>query len=433
MIDTMNSSGKNILIITLIVSVGVVFITLLSDVSDSKDSAFIYSSYNTHANGTHALYTLLGESGFSPARLRKDFRAKELAGQRNVLISVAPIDTLGHAELDSLSDRVFNGSTAIFFYSRSIAKLLLRFGIHHGDFYGSDLLTLQQPAAHNVFVDTLSVPNADSGKIISARFYSDSAVYTVLYANDRCDAIIEVPHGEGAFIFFHSPDYVSNAHLAEGRQADALIRMMTFTASGDYRSFNRIYFDEYHQGFREFQSFIQWFDEWPVKFGILIACLGLIIWAYSGARRFGRPVPVRVQPIRSSKAHIESVTRVYRRARANRLILKIWRQWLMQFLYDRYKTGSETKLAQMLANRYNLNGETVLKLFRETDRKIRDAEMAATQEPVQKREVSIADGDLTRLCRHIDALYFLHQKKIHVTSEKSLDGKSQHHDANRRR
>lgn len=407
----MSSPGKNILMIALIVSAGVIFITLLSDRSNSKDAAFIYSSYSTKPNGTHALFTLLGESGFLPARLRKDFRAKELAGQRNVLISVAPIDTLGTAELDSLQDRVFKGSTAIFFYSRTITKLLRSFGIYDGDFSGSNVLTLQQPAAHNVFVDTLNVPVADSGKIIAARFYSDSAAYSVLYANENSDAIIEIPHGEGAFIFFHSPDYVSNAHLADGRQADALIRMITFTAAGDYRSFNRIYFDEYHQGFHDYQSFIQWFDEWPVKLGILIAGLAVVVWVYSGAKRFGRPVPVRVQPVRSSKAHIASVTRVYQRARANRLILRIWRQWMMQFLYDRYKTGSETKLAQMLANRYNLSSEAVLKLFRETDRKIREAEMAATQEPVQKREVSITDDDLIRLCRHIDALYFLHQKK----------------------
>ncbi|MBX7150711.1 hypothetical protein K1X84_03655 [bacterium] len=421
----MNTSGKNILIITLIASVGVIFITLLSDQSNSKDAAFIYSSYNTKSNGTHALFTLLGESGFSPARLRKDFRAKELSGQHNIIICIAPIDTIGIVEMDSLSSRVSNGSTAIFFYSRSIAKLLRSLGIQYGDFYGSDRLTLQQPAAHNIFIDSLKVPSADSSEIILARFYSDSASYTVLYANDSSDGIIEVPHGEGSFIFFHSPDYVSNAHLAEGRQADALIRMITFTTSGDYRLFDRVYFDEYHQGFREYQSLIQWFDEWPVKLGILMASLAVIVWAYSGAKRFGRPVPVRVQPVRSSKAHVESVMRVYQRARANRLILKIWRQWLMQFLYDRYKTGSETKLAQMLANRYNLNNEAILKLFRETDQKIRDAEISATKEPVQKRKVSIDDGDLIRLCRHIDTIYFLHQQRIHVTSEKSRNGKPQ--------
>ncbi len=130
---------------------------------------------------------------------------------------------------------------------------------------------------------------------------------------DRKPLVVAFRRGSGMIYAVATPALWDNAHLGEAGNARFLAQLVASgLEAGNNRS--RVYFDEYHQGFGEEQSFwtaIGSGGQWAVYQLIAVGLLAVL----SAGRRFGLPRPLP-PPARVSSEYVASLADLYRRARA---------------------------------------------------------------------------------------------------------------------
>lgn len=390
--------NRKIIAVLGVISVFIVLAALSSTRRDSERSRRSYSSYNSEPTGTKAFYLLLQDLDFPVERWRKAADARHLRDSGFVFLSIAPIERFHPDEIAHLLGAVNEGATAVLFYTATLDTLLHNFDIETDGTFIDSSAVRQQLTLHNHDADSLVFAPAKTNAITLAGKTS------VLYGSSSGHAVVERPVGAGSVILVQFPDVVSNAWLARGDNAKALVHVLQWDRRGRERQASRILFDEYHQGFRDFESSVNVLDTWPVKTGLILAVVCVVLWAYSRGRRFGRAVPLVPVPIRSSLRTVDSIAGVYERADAHRIALKSWYRWLLRQWRDRFHTTHPAKLAECIEKRYGLLAEDTLKLLTSIQKRLQEADAAAAS-PENAATAAIDRQEMVS--------YFTQLEKIH--------------------
>jgi hypothetical protein len=353
------------------VSVLIVLAALSSTRRDTARARHSYSSYNAEPTGTKAFYLLLQEMGFPVERWRRGADARHLKDTGFVFISVAPIESFHADEITRLVQAATDGATLFFFYSPTIDTLLHHFDIEKAGTFTDSIAVRQQLTLHNHDADSLVFAPTQTAAVVMKENQR------ILYGSAAGHAVIEKPVGLGSLILFQFPDVVSNAWLAHGDNAKAAVHLLQWDRHGTDREAQRILFDEYHQGFRDFESSIDVLDTWPAKTGLTLAFVLVVLWATSRGKRFGRAVPLVPAPVRSSLRTIDSIADVYERAEAHRIALKSWFRFLLHQWRHRFQTTHPARLAEIFEKRYGLRAAESRQLLEKIHQRLQEADAAA--------------------------------------------------------
>lgn len=396
-------------IIGAVVSAALVLIVLMARNPGRGLTDGAHSTYNAQPEGVKALYLLLKENGYRVERRQKGV---ETLGKVNpdslVYISIAPKYRYRSAETDTLESLVRKGATAILFMNAKLDSAVYRFGIQPSRSHRDSFYMRQQLMYSNMFYDSLYLGQdtgiaKENGAIV---FNKQNRFSQPLYGADNISAVIAVPHGEGELVIFNSPEYVTNRHIGRHQNADIVMNILMWSSDGWTRSRRTFIFDEYHQGYRDFESVVSVLDEPPVRTGMFIAILGLILWIYTRSRRITSPVPVMKPTERNSKAYIDSVTHAYSRSGAHRLALHIWYQHIRRHLSARYKTTLESKWIRNLSEEHGYNADSLYRFFnRLIDIQIIKKSDRQKNEMMSIREAPVTDEELVQYFRFLDKIY----------------------------
>ncbi|MBL7961304.1 DUF4350 domain-containing protein [bacterium] len=389
-------------------SVVLILIVFSSQAGEARRAESLASTYNAKPNGLKAFYTLLSESGYDVLRWRKSILSLDFEDPL-VLIVASPREPFSESEMDSVKERIRTGSTLLVFANRHTDRLLEKFGIQAARASFESLSYLQQPTAQNVLFDTLYRPDESVSDILYSEWTNslqpDSSGYILHYGKTNSNSVVEMPFGSGSVIAFNSAGYVANQHAGRYDNLQAVMGLLQYKTDGEKRYFSRIVFDEYHHGFKEYESVIFLLDQVPVKAGLMLVITAVLLWVYSKAKRFGRPVPVRRSSRRSSDEYVKSVSAVYLNAKAHTLALRLWHRWVMASLSARFRTNMENKLAEIMETRYDIKKEETRRTLSVVRQKLKDAESSQMSGVINKRSIPIDEDELVALSKKLDTLY----------------------------
>lgn len=389
----------------LVLAMVILALALYSDSDETATSRYRFSTYSAAPTGLKAFYMLLKESNFDVHRGRRELDRYD-PREKILLISAAPVEPFSIEEIDAMYELVRSGSTCLLFYGPMLEPVLNRFGLAADSAKWPSEWSCQSPAANALLPKRLhGFVGQDTGRYGGVFNLSGGSAVPV-YGSDRVSVVAELAVDSGAVVFVGSPLFVSNAWIGDSVNVTAMMSLLTRDRQGRQRSFERIVFDECHQGYGEYRSFLRGLDHPAVRTGVLFALVAVIAFVYSRGKRIGRPVPIRQPSRRSSLDYVESVANVYERARANRWVLKTWYEWVRRHYAVRFNTNRNDRLAEQLSRRYGFNKEEIQRLMDTVEKKLADADIQASHgETVRRRPVTISDEELVRLVGQLDELY----------------------------
>jgi hypothetical protein len=140
---------------------------------------------------------------------------------------------------------------------------------------------------------------------------------SVALFGDRKPAVVMFTKGSGRVVAVAIPAIWENARLREAENARFFAQLVASEVAPVINGATpkeHVYFDEFHQGYTNQQSFwslIGPSGQWAVYQIIAVALLAV----YSASRRFGLPRPLP-PPSRVSSEYVQSLADLYRRSRA---------------------------------------------------------------------------------------------------------------------
>ncbi|MBC8104928.1 MAG: DUF4350 domain-containing protein [Cytophagales bacterium] len=164
-------------------------------------------------------------------------------------------------------------------------------------------LSVRQPALFFEGVSRLDAPG-------EKRFTSAPQESVILIA-DRLPLSVAIPYGKGLVVAVADAGIPDNIHLANEDNARFVTQIIESYASGRR---SRVLFDEYHQGYREANTFWTAIGR-PGQLAFWQITALFLLMAYSASRRFGLPLPLAAPP-RVSSEYVASLADLYRRAQA---------------------------------------------------------------------------------------------------------------------
>ena len=121
-----------------------------------------------------------------------------------------------------------------------------------------------------------------------------------------------VPLDEGGVFVVTAPELFDNAHVGLADNAHFALQLLAGLGPD-----TRIQFDEYHHGFRDERSLVDFASRYGLQWALLQLLLGLLLWAAS-LRRFG-PAQVPDEERRHTRVELLSASaRLYREGRHHR-------------------------------------------------------------------------------------------------------------------
>ncbi len=164
-------------------------------------------------------------------------------------------------------------------------------------------LTVEQPALFLEGVSKLNVP----GK----KRFTAGPEDSIRLVADNLPVVLAIPSGDGLILAVSDAGIPDNSHLAKADNARFVVQM-----AEAYTTKKRptILFDEYHQGYRDADTFWTAIGR-PGQLAFWQIAGLCLLMAYSASRRFGLTRPVDT-PSRVSSEYVSSLADLYRRARA---------------------------------------------------------------------------------------------------------------------
>ncbi len=410
-------SSKKTLLTAVILSILLIMIVLLADSPDRRSADYLHSTLNAKPAGVKALYLLLKESGFRVERRQKGIETLSKTNPVSIIyISISPDEPYRRSEIDSLERLTRNGATVIFFMNHVIDSVIEKFGIKSSLTLRDSFYYRQQLLYSNLFFDSLfsGTDSAQGGIPLIPVFYSDSAMIQPLYGSDKNSSVMSVPYGKGELLLFNSPDYVTNKNIDRYQNINIFMNILCWSADGQPRNDRTVIFDEYHQGYKEFESLVSILDELPVRIALTLALIGLVMAVYSKSKRITRPVPIRKLTNRNSQAYIDSVTQAYQRSGAHRLVVQIWYQWVRRYLSSRYKTSLEIKWSKLLSEQFKFNENDLNKMFSQlNDLQLKKNNKIKESDTIRKRNSILTDQELVYYFKLLNKIYATrHYKRL---------------------
>ncbi|WP_426750695.1 DUF4350 domain-containing protein [Myxococcus sp. Y35] len=298
------------------------------------------STFRAQDDGARALFLLAQESGLPVARRMSDLHVLSDAGTP-VLLAVEidgayeadPDQTALAAEPDAgLADENvprsgFNTFRAVGLDTEETEKLLT----HVRE--GGSLVYVPWGSRENPLLDALGVKlfKADTTLPMRTLVPPQPTPYTlgVERVEAKVQAYLElpasavpvlederlgmfvaamVPHGQGRVLVVGAPELAMNQALARADNAQFWLSALTALGPGPYA------FDEFHHGFTNERSVVDFARRYGLHFAALQLLLGVALWSVS-LKRFGRPRPPPQATRVGATDALFAMSRLYREGR----------------------------------------------------------------------------------------------------------------------
>lgn len=326
------------------------------------------SSYSVDPDGLWAIFSVLEEQDLA-RRWEREIRRLPADVDRLVIWSPPALES---DEWKQVEDWVDKGGTAIIAID-SGSRL-------KGSVKLTDIRSAGSAAAHPVSAGVNEV--AIGGGAFS--MLREGAL-THLTLPDGTPVMISWAHGRGRFYWSADQAWLTNAMVGKG---DNLTLALGLLAPGKGK---QVAFDEYHHGY---QAADRWWQllrgnlQWFVA--ILTLGAAVMFWAYGA--RFGAPVPTPAGPSRASVEYVLSMSQLYRRARADKVVRQNLYRSLMRDL-SRLLGGiqglSHTEIAHRASGRTGMPAQRISEALERTGPDSRS---------------SLSDKDLIVLAREVETI-----------------------------
>jgi hypothetical protein len=142
--------------------------------------------------------------------------------------------------------------------------------------------------------------------------------------------LISEPYGNGRVICGASARIISNSFLDRGRNLPVVLQLL---ARGG-KTPRRLFFEETHHGFSTIFALARLLEHPGVRFGGMLALLGLLTFVGSSLIRFGPIIPVQRAEGRSTLEFVNSIADLYQRADLrNDMIAYLFRETHQRILH----------------------------------------------------------------------------------------------------
>ncbi|MEQ8768825.1 MAG: DUF4350 domain-containing protein [Planctomycetota bacterium] len=330
------------------------------------------SSYLGHRGGARALAETLQEMNIPVEAWRRRMSALDLERTGDVLFVLAPSSDLGPDEIEvvGLTQWVRAGNTVVWLLSsdrrlsRGTRALLSDLSVRRTAKveHAETELPVTVPIRYVDGVHSLRLPGRQSLSL-------DAGGLAWIGSAPESVAIAGFEMGKGLIVLGAEVDLATNAGLTQGDNLALLLNVIQLRLGPE----SRVWFDEYHHGFRDSDRLDTWHDSPPWLW--LAAHLVILFGLYVVTRR--RIGPRRGAPDASRRAPAElaeSLAELYRRARQRRAALERTRDRVYGRLHQRLGADprrGDAEVAQRLApeggRRYDVAAQALETLRRSND------------------------------------------------------------------
>ncbi len=322
----------------------------------------IRSSYSAGPTGTRAFYQLLEESGRPVARWRDSYSQLNDKARDALLIAIGPFPSersLPFDEAVALQKWISAGGSALIISRYPFAQFGDR--VIHSEITAKDPMWndppesivdaksdeyIQQPtdltknlsglalsnfAARMSFKQPVTEPSiteeskkaqaaetpqpSPSPDLTAEEVFSRILYAPVIHLGDKDGAILaDFEYGEGRVVFLSDPFVVANNGVSRGANLTLALNLIDSLGSGVNKTDRRIFFDEFHHGYRsESNPLVNYFRGTPMPWLLVQGFLLSLLMVYTYGKRFARPLPLpqidRHSPLEfvSSMANLQQV------------------------------------------------------------------------------------------------------------------------------
>lgn len=343
----------------------------------------IRSSYNSGPTGTRAFYQLLEESGTSVFRLRDDFKSLPEKAPKALLVIVGPFNPnldIQYDEALALQKWIAAGGNALIVsrypqsqfgdpmvQSKVIGenlpwtappdalvdpnsdKLIAQPTELTRNLNGLQLTTLaarirfeppedaedeedeKTPPPPAPSPTPSPTPTTNSEQTTAAP--CEAFLYApVVHLGDKNGAVLaDFKYCEGRLVFLSDPFAIANNGIARGSNLTLAMNLVRVLSKGDDGQTRKIFFDEYHHGYRsQVNPLVNYVRGTPVPWLLLQGLLLSLLVIFSVGKRFARPLPMPQVDRHSPLEFVGSMANLQQVARARDLAL--------ENIYPRFKT-----------------------------------------------------------------------------------------------
>jgi hypothetical protein len=337
----------------------------------------IRSSYSTGATGTRAFYQLLEESGRPVARWRESYLSLGEKAGDELIIAVGPFQfnmPLPLDEVEALQDFIASGGNALIIsrspgwqfggpiihsisidsritaknppwnaapemlvdsrsdelivqpteLTKNLNKLALSQLAARMTFKSPEKVPAPTPQAKRESSATDSIPDDVRRKIemiVKARVKPTAPV---IHLGDSDGAVLaDFKYGDGRVVFLSDPFVIANNGIARGSNLRLALNLIDSLGAGRDGAARRIYFDEYHHGYRgENNPLVNYFRGTPMAWLLLHGLLLSLLIVYTYGRRFARPLPLAQADRHSPLEFVSSMANLQQVAKARDLAIE---------------------------------------------------------------------------------------------------------------
>ena len=312
----MKSNAKAILLVAglFVVFVGLNFLFFVDRraVEEDEDTGN-RSSYRSTPYGTLAFYTLLEEGSYNVTRFERPFTELK-AHEPGTLIVIAPPDANGpdEDEFAALSKWVEAGGLLIII-DRDIHLPVGDASANTEPAQSKSAVHPLQPTPFTRKVQRVGL----SDRATRVKVDSRSATYHI--GDDQAAVLADAQVGKGRVVLLTDQFVVANNGIAEADNVILALNLLTERPSG------KIAFDEYHHGYGSSsasEGLMSYFRGTPVPWMMAQAGLLAALVVYSYGRRFGRPIPLRIERRTTNLEFVSSMANITRLAEASDLAME---------------------------------------------------------------------------------------------------------------
>lgn len=297
----------------------------------SKSAYPPFTTYSPKADGTKAIFLLLGQEGFKVSRL---FTA--VPEGQGLMIVVEPEVSLLEQDWRQALDWVAQGNTLLL-ASASPNYLYQHFEYEYKRVPG--IFTTQHVSSDNPLLKDVRELYLTGGERLKKH---ESMTFTC--EDEKGIYLAQAAKGKGSIILLTAPDLLTNKEIDNN---DNLILFLNIVRLYGQEG---IWFNEFVHGYTWEKTAREVFA-WPLRLAAIQLALGVLLLYYFWGKRFGRPIPLPGNTDQISGEYVSSLANIYRQGRARHLTLESIFQ------------GFRKDLSQYLGISSNLSNGELVKAF----------------------------------------------------------------------
>ena len=315
----MNPNSLYVRVLLVLIALVILLTFLNRDSRRTSEGSWVPSSYNPVGAGNMALFTTLGDLRWPVERWREPLSRLSLYGTGNTLVitrsQVGRRLAFSEDEISILAAWVKNGNRLILLgaldHWDDTRQLLREFGFAIAPNAPSSVGGLLHPVLAEERPLTLTSPAGDSLTIPAASPLPSVPTGTrVLYQNAGAPYLAEIPFGFGSIVCGSSALLLDNETLSKSGNLAEVLRLLA--PSGKVPA--HLFFEEGHHGYATIFALVNLLGSPALRFGAMLALLGLATFFGSSLVRFGAVIPMKQSAGRSNLEFLDSVADLYQRA-----------------------------------------------------------------------------------------------------------------------